>query len=254
MSVRRSLSATVGYAGLRMGIAPPKARFLERYREQWRMKSLLDRLRITTLLDVGANDGKFAERLRLIGYTGRIVSFEPIPSACEELRARAARFSGWNAYELALGSAKGTAKFNIIEKGGATVYSSFLSAAEIGEVPPVTRSQEVRIERLDALWSEIIRPEDRVFLKIDTQGFDMEVLKGTGEYLSQVLGIQTEMSVIAIYHGAPHYLESLQFLESKGFRLIELRPIDYDRRGAILEFDCFMARLEAMQEQRAPKA
>ena len=59
--------AHLGFAALRANIAPPKLRTLTRYREQWMFKSLLSRLGVTLLLDVGANNGKFAAGVRLMG-------------------------------------------------------------------------------------------------------------------------------------------------------------------------------------------
>jgi hypothetical protein len=80
-----------------------------------------------------------------------------------------------------------------------------------------------------------------VFLKTDTQGYDLRVLRGTGSNLANVLGVQTELNVIKLYEDAPHYLEVLEFLESNGLWLTELRPIAW-KDGFILEFDCFAAR------------
>jgi len=85
----RTISVSLGFAAMRARIAQPKLAVINRYRQQWAMKSLLERLGITLLLDVGANTGMFAESLRLMGYKGRIVSFEPNPVDHAELAERA---------------------------------------------------------------------------------------------------------------------------------------------------------------------
>jgi hypothetical protein len=84
-----------------------------------------------------------------------------------------------------------------------------------------------------------------VFLKTDTQGYDWNVLHGAGEKLAQVIGVQTELSVIPLYEGSTHYLKMLAFLEAQGFAIMELRTIAF-RKGAIAELDCFAARPAAL--------
>ena len=121
----RSIAARLGFAALRAHIAPPKLKTLNRYREQWAFKNLLDRLRITLFLDVGANNGKLAEGVRLLGYRGRIVSFEPNPSEYRALSARASRDPYWTTECCAIGSTEETASLNVTESN--SVYSSMLS-------------------------------------------------------------------------------------------------------------------------------
>jgi FkbM family methyltransferase len=238
--MKRGLAARLGFTALRRGIAPPRLSSLERYREQWFLKRILEKLKITVVLDIGANDGKFAEGLRLLGYRGRIASFEPIPSEIEKLRRRAHGDVDWRVFDYALGSETGMADFNVIEEGGGHFYSSFLKPAA---APPVSTVLRIAVRRLDSIWREIIRLEDRVFLKTDTQGFDMRVLQGTGEYLKNVLGVMAEANVERLYEGAPHYLETLAFLEAQGFSLMDLRVIDRTAQGSVLEYDCIMARI-----------
>ena len=232
--------AHLGFAALRANIAPPKLRTLTRYREQWMFKSLLSRLGVTLLLDVGANNGKFAEGVRLMGYSGRIVSFEPNPTEYEALSARASRDPHWTTECCALGNAEGTVSLNIT--GSNSVYSSILTPKD---TPPVSSIASVPVHRLDSLWGKIAHNNDRVFLKTDTQGYDLHVLQGTGSKLTDIIGIQTELNVIKLYGNSPHYLKVLDFLESSGFSVTELRPIGHTKERFILEFDCFAARESA---------
>ena len=104
----------------------------------------------------------------------------------------------------------------------------------------------VPVRRLDQLWNKIARPDDRVFLKTDTQGYDLHVLQGTGARLANISGVQTELNVIKIYEGSPNYLTVLNFLESNGFSILELRPIGHTEERFVLEFDCFAARPSAL--------
>lgn len=230
----------LGFAAMRAGVAPPRLSVLNRYRDQWRFKTLLNRLGITLLLDVGANTGKFAESARLTGFAGRIASFEPNPTDYRELATLASGDSGWTTKCCALGEVDGTVPLNVT--GTNSVFSSILAPKD---TPPVSEVVSVPVQRLDGLWDEIVRPDDRVFLKTDTQGYDWHVLKGAGDKLANVIGIQIELNVIPLYEGSPHYLQMLAFLESSGFLIAELRPIAW-KKGAIVEFDCFAARAPAL--------
>ena len=230
----------LGFAALRAKIPPPSLRGLARYREYWDFKNLLERLGITLLLDVGANDGTFAQGIRDMGYHGRIVSFEPNPTEFANIEALAAGDANWTAEWCALGSEAGIASLNITDTN--SVFSSLLTPTK---APPVSRVVEVPVHRLDEIWSRLVKDHDRVFLKTDTQGFDLHVLQGLGNQLNHVSGIQIELNVVKLYKDSPHYLNVLEFLECNGFSVLELRPNHYTKQGFIIEFDCFAARAAA---------
>ena len=239
---------SIGFWSLRQGLKVPRFSTLERYREKHATKQLIERLRVDVLLDVGANIGAFAHSIRRSGYRGEIISFEPQPEAFARIKEKSAGDPQWRAIQTALGSEAGKLELNVIKsQGDKTVYSSFLQPKSIpGGAPPVTGQVSVPVQRLDALLPGLVTPRQRVFLKTDTQGYDMKVLEGAGEWLERVVGIQIELSVKALYEGMPHYLETIGYLESVGFSLMELRPIDHTDKGAILEYDGFMARVEEL--------
>jgi FkbM family methyltransferase len=230
----------LGFAALRARIPPPPLRGLARYREYWDFKKLLERLGITLFLDVGANDGTFAQGIRDMGYSGRIVSFEPNPTEFKNTEALASGDPNWTAEWCALGSEAGTAPLNVTDSN--SVFSSLLTPTK---APPVSRVVEVPVHRLDEIWNRLVTDRDRVFLKTDTQGFDLKVLQGLGARLNDVCGIQIELNVVKLYENSPHYLNVLEFLESSGFSVLELRPNHYTKQGFIIEFDCFAARASA---------
>ena len=88
--------------------------------------------------------------------------------------------------------------------------------------------------------------DPRVFLKLDTQGFDLEVLKGAESVLNKVVGLQAEASFKPIYEGMPDHITALtEFrrlgFEVTGFYLVSRDPGSY----AIIEYDCVLARTAA---------
>jgi FkbM family methyltransferase len=158
---------------------------------------LLTRLRIDCVLDVGAHDGIYGSLLRQLGYTGRIVSFEPVEANFERLRRRAG--SDWTVVRLALGSASGEKRITLARD---PMLHSFLQPNPYGlealpDQIPTVGSETVQVARLDEVYDEYVRPGDRVFLKVDTQGYDADVLDGAGDRLADVLALQVELAARA---------------------------------------------------------
>jgi hypothetical protein len=111
----------------------------------------------------------------------------------------------------------------------------------------IERVEEVRIARLETLWDRCVEgiDEPRVFLKMDTQGFDRVVLAGAGAKLKDVLGLQTELAARPIYKGLTTGLtESISALEGLGFTLSGFYPVSFDGtdKVRVVEFDCLMWR------------
>src|SRR5215831_3678983 len=74
---------------------------------------LIEKYAIDLVLDVGANTGQFARQLRQYGYTGRIVSFEPLRAALLQLQTQAARDPAWEVWPYALGDTVTKQSLNI---------------------------------------------------------------------------------------------------------------------------------------------
>jgi len=98
---------------------------------------------------------------------------------------------------------------------------------------------------LDDLLKDIVAP--RVFLKIDTQGYDMEVVKGAAGCIHWIMGLQSEISVAPIYEDMPHYTEALAYYESLGLSLMDLFIVSRAKDGRVLEYDCLMARSDQLE-------
>ncbi|HEX6752651.1 MAG TPA: FkbM family methyltransferase [Solirubrobacterales bacterium] len=170
------------------------------------------------VVDVGANVGQFATAIRRAGYRGPIISFEPVPEAFAELQDRSASDPDWTAQRVAAGDRPGALELNVSE---ASNISSFLEVKEeyVAGRPParVRRTERVPIATIDDLLREA--PYERIFLKTDTQGYDLKVLAGAGLTVDRTIGIQIELSVVAIYEGMPNYVEALAVLHELGFAL-----------------------------------
>ena len=174
---------------------------------------------IDTVLDVGANIGQTHDKLRHAGFTGRVISFEPVPSAHEQLLESEKQDPDWIiAPRTAVGAEGGETTINVSQ---ATDMSSILEPTEalLKTLPKTAVIQNITtpVTTIDAEWNNYVQPSSRVFLKVDTQGFERQVLNGAKESLSKVVGIQLELSLLPLYEGEETYLSYLNDLHAWGF-------------------------------------
>jgi FkbM family methyltransferase len=218
---------------------------LASYLAHGHVAALLDLYEINCVLDVGANRGQFAQQLRDAGYRGHVASFEPVPEAFAELERAAARDPGWTAYPWALGREEGHVPMNVV----ADTLSSLLPATSFGarRHPRLRKpvAVDVQVRRLDAILDEVLAPvaDPRPYLKLDTQGYDLEAFAGLGQRVADFIGMQSEVALLQIYEGMPRMPEALAAYEAAGFEITALYPVSRDMRtGRVLEFDCVMVR------------
>ena len=152
-----------------------------------------------------------------------------------------------------MGAAEGSLPLNVMVSDQ---FSSFLEpdnsrAPDIGELNVPRHVETVAVRTLDTVLPALRERLgfERPYLKLDTQGFDMEVLRGGSASLSTVLALQTEASVIGIYKGMPTYMETIRYLGERGFELSGLYPVARDSSLRLFEFDCVMIR--AIDARRA---
>ena len=232
------LFAAAGYTVI------PKWR-LPTYPQAAYLRRLFEFARVSCVVDVGANKGQFHDFLRTaVGFDGWIISFEPVPHHAELLRERALSEPNWVCEELALGAKSGEEEFKVMSH---TQFSSFLEPdhSAVGLFRSQNRVEQrinVRVDTLDAAMARL-RPEidkTRVYLKLDTQGFDLEVLKGASATLSDVVALQAEASVKQIYAGMPDYKTTISCLEGLGFELSAIYPNNAGHFPLLVEFDCYL--------------
>ena len=211
-------------------------RFEEHY-----LARLLKYLNIDCVFDVGANTGLYALMLReYCGYEGLIISFEPTPAVAAQLKQNSAGDSQWVVRECALGLAKGKAVFRTMDSSEG---NSFLPLRR-EEAKDIAISEiTVDVERLAEVFPGLQEQYKfrRPFLKMDTQGYDGAVFRGVGKKLEHVAALQSEVSVISIYDGMPHWTESVTAYEQAGFGVAGLFPVTLDG-CRVIEFDCLMVR------------
>jgi FkbM family methyltransferase len=188
--------------------------------------SSLRKFKIDLVLDVGANTGQFASEIRQGGYAGRIVSFEPLSQAYDELLLSSAADSMWEAYpRCALGDHNGDIEINIAGNSFSSSILPMLESHRSAAPESAYVSKEVvPIKTLDAVAGPYLKDAQAPFLKIDTQGFEWLVLDGAHDTLPQIKGIFVELSLVALYDGQYLWREVIDRLEAEGFTLWALKP------------------------------
>jgi FkbM family methyltransferase len=207
-----------------------------------RLDQVFSALGVTLALDVGAHVGDYAGFLRRNGFRGRIISFEPVAANYEIMSARAQADHLWQPVNVALGSEDGKGEINVTT---GTVFTSFhtpnaYAQREFGTEVEIDRVEHVSVRRLDSVLPELLGT-DRLpptFLKMDTQGWDLEVLRGASAILDDVVAMQSEVSVLPIYRAMPTLHESLDCFHELGYGVSGLFPVGYDSQNRVVEFDC----------------
>jgi FkbM family methyltransferase len=179
---------------------------LKRYNVQTseaaRMQQLLDYHKIDLVLDVGANVGQYAKSLRDLGYSGRIVSFEPLSSAYSQLKTASKKDLLWEiAPQTAIGNQEGEIIINIAGNSQSSSALPMLDAhVQSAPESAYSGSETVKLSRLDTLAKDYIKSETKsIFLKIDVQGLEKQVLEGATAILPLVKGIKLELSLVPLY-------------------------------------------------------
>ena len=206
---------------------------------------LLNTFNIDLVFDIGANRGQYASKLFKFGYKGSIVSFEPLVSAHTKLLEESKTNRYWYVYnKCAIGSQEGFIDINISEN---SVSSSILNILEAHtNVAPESKyigSEKVEIFKLDTVARNYINDYKNIFLKVDTQGYEKQVLDGAAEVIPKIKGLQLELSLLPLYEGQILFDEMMQIVKTMGFSVYSLVPVFTDKdSGRILQVDVIFFR------------
>lgn len=231
-----SLAVALGYKAIAKGLRLPRSSRIAQFEQQSRTIDEIKRQQIDLVLDVGANRGFYAKHLRMLGYTGDIFSFEPDSATFAHLQERARNDGSWRTFNCALGEAEDEIDFNVVHTGDETVLSSALKP--LGNLPVTVSRVPVRTIA-EVLRSEGMAHGRRIFLKMDTQGYDLNVFRGIGD-VSGIFLLQSEISVVPLYEGMPHYTDALLCYEQAGYKLLDLFVVNRTPSGGVLEYDALM--------------
>ena len=218
-------------------------KIVDQFNNSYRLTLSLREKNINYILDVGANEGQFVKELRFYGYKDKVVSFEPLLEAHKKLTEISKNDNDWEIFRpLALGN-KNTK--NIINISKNSVSSSILNMSEehIANAPEsrFIGKQSIEEIKLDDIFNELKIENKNLFLKIDTQGYEFQVLEGVQKNLYLFKGILVEVSLLELYEGQKPWLEIINLIQSHGFKLWSVdRGFTNKKNGQTLQMDlCF---------------
>lgn len=212
--------------------------------EPEQLRRFFEKFRVDCVFDVGANAGQYASRLRHIGFGGLIISFEPIPEAAAKIARAARRDRLWIVRQLALDSRVRIVNFNVMRD------SQFSSLHEPDHSNTTAFVDKNRVEKQIPVRTEtianvypLLQAEfgfNRPFLKLDTQGHDVDVVQGADAYIRQFVGLQSELCLTPLYKNSRTFHEALDYYQALGFRLSALMPNNAGAFPDLNEVDCLM--------------
>jgi FkbM family methyltransferase len=206
---------------------------------------------IDLVLDVGANTGQYGRLLRGLGYRGRIVSFEPLAEAHRALAAAVAGDASWTAApRTAVGDHDGEIVINIAANSASSSVRPMLeSHRDAAPHATYVGSETTPIATLDSL-SEAWLPGARAMVKIDTQGYEAQVIAGGATTLAQARAVQIELSLVPLYDGQAGLEEMLALMAGHGLALWAIWPgFVHPVTGRVLQAEAVFARPEAVSAQ-----
>lgn len=213
-------------------------------REHYPDLAMMRLRRGAVVFDVGANVGQFAESLIAHQPFADLHVFEPIPEALETLRRNLAGIDGIRFNGFALGNAAGCRDFVVRRFDEA---SSFLDLGQrlregvYGLDFGAERTITVEMRRLDNYVRESgVGAID--LLKLDVQGYELEVLRGAEEVLPRIDWIYTEAQFQELYAGGPTFDDTFSFLHARGFDLLRMTSFRADDDGRLMECDMIFRR------------
>ncbi len=217
-----------------------------RYQNRETDLSWLHSKKIATVFDVGANVGQFAEEARHELPDAQIYSFEPVKETYDVLVENFAGDKKFRAFNVGLGSKKENKEIKI---SAYSLSSSFLPQSKTLEtVFPHTKeigAETVSVELLDNIWREVGEPHEGVLVKMDTQGFEAEVISGGTACLSAAQAVLVETSFVEIYSGQPLFDDIYQLLKNLGFSYHgSLRAKRHPETGEVMFEDSIFMRDE----------
>jgi FkbM family methyltransferase len=189
---------------------------------------------VETIIDIGANNGQFLKVSHHFFPKAFIYSFEPIPKLFQRLK----RFESQNikVFNIALGNSIGKFDFHL---NSYSHVSSFLNISKENKTYPQDSIETIQVKQdtLDNL-SKSLGIKGVTLLKLDVQGFEMEVLKGGANTIKAYVNyIIVEANFVNLYENQPTFTELNHHLNELGFELKTMLDFNFGKDKSYIEAD-----------------
>ena len=207
-------------------------------------RDVIGRLRLATVVDVGANVGQFSLLTRALHPDARIVAFEPLPEAADIYRRVFADDPRAMLHQAAISPDAGTATMHV----SASADSSSLLPITDRQSELFPGTEEVGTAQVEAgPLGGFVAAEDLAapaMLKIDVQGFELEVLRGSHALLGFFDWVYVEASFEPLYANQALAGDVTAFLEENGFVEEGRYNVSRARDGSPIQADFLFRRAQ----------
>ena len=207
----------------------------------------LNNLTANTIIDIGANKGQFALAARHTFPDAKIISFEPLSAPARKFNNLFKRDRKIVLHQSAVGPEKTTLPIHVSKRDDSS--SLFPIGARQSAIFPGTEESHTEEIELAPLHFFIEKDDlvSPVFVKIDVQGYELEVLKGCEEQIEYFDYIYVECSFIELYENQALADEVIQYLIKKSFRLKGIYNTYYDKKGVAIQSDFLFKRENSIE-------
>ncbi len=207
--------------------------------------------RFDTVIDVGANIGQFAVTAHCANPKARVFCFEPLAGCAERLQGLAQDYPRLAIYHHSLGAQAAQFEINVASNLGSSSILDFTDL-QLETYPGVTvvGKETIRGEALDTIATPEMT-QGRTLLKMDVQGFELEVLKGAAASLEKIEAIYLEASFVPLYADQPLATELIVWLNQHGFGLAAIYNVDSGAGTTPSQADCLFLRKQEIAGVRA---
>ena len=194
---------------------------------------------IDFILDIGAHKGQFINKVRQAGFTGKIISFEPQKDIHKELGKIIKNDTECILHpRCAIGEKNKLETLNIFSE---TQCSSILNPNKelfnLDNTIKKIRTEECEVFSLDYIIDNYYNITENTYLKIDTQGYDKNVLDGFKKNIKKIKFIQIEAGLYKLYENEEYYEYFINLFKSIDYELWDIKPFAFNKLGGLVQFD-----------------
>jgi FkbM family methyltransferase len=188
------------------------------------LEKLITKYDIDCILDIGANEGQFAKKIKEYGYKKQIISFEPLSSAYSKLLKNSHNDINWEVFrKIALGDSNDHSVLNVSNYSPSSSILPFTTNHLQAKPKAImTGTEKIEMAKLDSLAEELNLNIKNVLLKIDAQGYESKILNGSNNVLNKCKIVFCEVSFKELYKGQELWTEILNFMLSKNFKIASI--------------------------------
>ena len=212
---------------------------LRTYHEFKRLKEVFSAANIDCVVDCGFHHGSFTDQiLRLRSYSGPIFGFEANKIVCDFAYEKFLENNRVTLQNCAVSDHAGRSDFFVTN---GEQLSSLLKPKSIYHENLNKRSKVIDVSQIETIrldTFDILASFGSIFLKIDVQGSELNVLRGCTGIISKFTCIQVEVPLIEMYQDSTNFAEVHKFLEQNGFGISRIFDNNEGHFPFQVDIDC----------------